>query len=205
MAGIVPDQQIQPFCRIGISNLDRRQDREVVGQADCLEHYCGMRNGGGLYFDHAKSAYVSYPELTAPNFSDEPRTCGLTRELAFAQGTSWLASLFVSYAPPRLGLTRGEQLLLIAAQEGTTDEELCDRLEISIHAVKMRWRMIYDRASVCLPDLFDDSSPMDGERRGRGKEKKQRLLDYVRKHPEELHPVSRKLLRQSATQRTAVT
>jgi len=178
--------------------------REIVGQADCVEHYCGMRNGGGLYFDRVQGAYVNYPELNARNFSDEPRTCGLTRDLAFTQGTSWLASLFVSYARPRLGLSRGQQRQLRAALDGETDDELGDSLGISIHAVKMRWRTIYDRAA-CVHDLVADRSRLDGEMRGRGREKKQRLLDYVRKHPEELHPVSRKLLRQSATQRTAVT
>jgi hypothetical protein len=180
--------------------------RELVGQADCVEHYYCMRDAGGFYFDRVRGAYVSYPELNAQNFADEPRTCGLTRELASAQVTSWLASFFVSYAPPQLSLSRGEQQLLRAARDGETDEELGDRLGISIHAVKMRWRMIYDRAAACLPDLVAaDCSRVDGEAFGRGKQKKQRLLDYVRKHPEELHPVSRKLLRQSATQRTAVT
>ena len=35
----------------------------------------------------------------------------------------------------------------------------------------------------------------------RGKQKKQRLLAYLREHPEELRPVSRKLLQQEAEQR----
>jgi len=166
--------------------------REVIGQADCLEHYNGMRNGGGLYFDRFRGAYGNYPELNAGNFPDEPRNCGLTRDLAVTQPSSWLGSLIVSYAPPRLGLTRSEQRLLLAARDGQTDKQLSDRLGISIHVVKRRWRMIYDRAA-CLPDLL--GLRMEAEARGRGEEKKQRILDYVRKHPEELHPVSRKLLK----------
>ncbi len=170
--------------------------REVFGQADCVEHYDGMRNGGGMYFDRARGSYANYPDLNARNFSDEPRNCGLTRDLAFTQATSWLASLFVSYAPPRLGLSQSEQRMLRAARGGETDEELADLLGISIYAVKIKWRMIYERAAACLPDLFGDSAGLNGEEHHRGKEKKQHLLDYVRKHPEELHPISRKLLQQ---------
>jgi hypothetical protein len=176
--------------------------REVVAQVDCLEQYYGMRVAGGLYFDRVRSAYVNYPELNAQSFSDEPHTCGLTRDLAFTQGASWLASVFVSYAPPQLGLSRSEQLLVIAARDGETDEQLSERLGVSIHAVKMRWRMIYDRAAACLPELVADSPRVDGEAHGRGKEKKQRLLDYVRKHAEELRPVSRKLLHRGLPQGT---
>lgn len=176
--------------------------REVVGQADRIEHYCGMRDGGGFYFDRLHGTYVNYPELNVRNFSDEPRTCGLTRELAFTQVTSWLASLFVSYAPPRLGLSPGEQQLLRAALSGETDEELGKSLGISLYAVKVRWRIIYGRAAACLPNLVADSSCVDGQKRHRGREKKQHLLDYIRKHPEELRPISRKLLNQWTAQKS---
>jgi hypothetical protein len=36
----------------------------------------------------------------------------------------------------------------------------------------------------------------------RGKEKKHRLLGYLREHAEELRPVSRKLLQQAAARKT---
>jgi hypothetical protein len=81
-----------------------------------------------------------------------------------------------------------------------TDEELGDVLGISIHAVKMRWPVIYNLPARYLPELFGDTLHWDRETHRRGREKKQRLLDYVREHPEELHPVSRKLLLQESTQ-----
>jgi len=176
--------------------------REVIGQADCLEHLHGMRHAGGLYFDRFLGACENYPEVNVRNFSDEPHNCFMTRDLALTHAPSWISSLFLSYEPPRLSLSRSQARLLRAALDGETDEQLSDRLGISIHAVKMTWRMIYDRVAMCLPDLLSDSSRKDGEMRRRGKEKKQRLLDYVRKHPEELHPVSRKHLHQDTTQRT---
>ena len=46
--------------------------------------------------------------------------------------------------------------------------------------------------------LFQTVRRWMGRGKGRGKQKKQRLLDYLREHPEELRPVSRKLLRQTA-------
>lgn len=175
--------------------------QEVVAQADCLEHMNAMRYAGGLYFDRVLGTYGNSPEVNAWNFSDEPRNFGITRDLAFTQGSSWLSSLFVSYSSPRLGLSQGEQRLLLAARDGATDEELSGRLGISIHAVKMRWRMIYDRAAACLPDLVADNSCVDGETRHRGREKKQHFLDYIRRHPEELRPISRKLLNQWTAQK----
>ena len=95
--------------------------REIVEQADCIEHYYGMRDAGGFYFDRIRGAYVNYPELKAQNFSDEPRTCGLSRDLAAIQPASWLSSFFGSYTPPQLCLSRSEQRLLVAAREGATD------------------------------------------------------------------------------------
>jgi hypothetical protein len=55
-------------------------------------------------------------ELNVGNFSDEPRTCGLTPDLASIQTASWLRSFFASYTPPPLCLRRSEQRLLLAAQ-----------------------------------------------------------------------------------------
>lgn len=80
------------------------QLREVMGQADCLEHMRAMRDAGGLYFNRSRGTYGNFPEVNVRNFSNEPRNIGITRELALTHGYSWLSSFFVSYAPPRLGL-----------------------------------------------------------------------------------------------------
>jgi hypothetical protein len=62
--------------------------------------------------------------------------------------------------------------------------------------VKNSWRSIYNRAISSLPEIF-----LDNAQAKRGKEKKRRLLAYLRDHPEELRPVSRKLLLQASTRR----
>jgi DNA-binding CsgD family transcriptional regulator len=118
--------------------------------------------------------------------------------LAFKRGGSWGASAFL-YSSPRFGFSRSEQRLLSCGLDGGTDEEIADKLGISLVAVRKRWRAIYERAREIAPELVPNLASENGRSGERGKSKKQRLLAYVRDHPEELRPVSRKLLRQSAT------
>ena len=114
--------------------------------------------------------------------------------MAFSNSASWLGSLFVYYSPPRFGFNRSEQRLLVAALEGGTDKEVSDVLGISLFAVKKTWRIIYERVATCQPEMVPANTQVDALTQDRGKQKKQRLLSYLREHPEELRPVSRKLL-----------
>jgi hypothetical protein len=61
---------------------------------------------------------------------------------------------------------------------------------------KKAWRSIYDKVRDSGIDVLPDETN-DAENGDRGKEKKQRLLTYVREHPEELRPVDMKSLRRS--------
>jgi hypothetical protein len=97
--------------------------------------------------------------------------------------------------------SRGEQLLLLAALSARTDQELSDHLVISPSTIKNTWRSIYNRSASRLPEMFLDHSPADVEISKRGSEKRRHLLAFLREHPEELRPVSRKLLRQAGPQR----
>lgn len=166
--------------------------RELIGQADCFENMCGMLRGGGLYYRRDLGQYGQAPEVDAENFSDEPRNVGMTRELAQTLGASWVGSLFL-YEAPRCGFARSEQRLLEAAQFGGTDEELSKQLGISLAAVKKTWRSIYERAAGQIPSFDGSISEVPSQTRGR--QKKQHLLAYMREHPEELRPVSRRLLK----------
>jgi len=71
---------------------------------------------------------------------------------------------------------------------GETDEELALDLGVSLSAVKKTWAHIYERTSAYLPDVCPACEPSGAAERG--KEKKQRLLSYLRDHPEELRPAS---------------
>jgi hypothetical protein len=174
--------------------------REIIAPADCLEHLHVMRNAGGLYFQRNENRYGSFPEVTAQEFECEPRYVGMSRELAFVHGASWVGSLFL-YPPPQFCFSRSERRQLTLALEGGTDMELGDELGISEFGVKKTWRVIYDRVAACQPEVIPNNEQADASIQDRGKQKKQRLLAYLRKHPEELRPVSRKLLQQEGAQR----
>jgi hypothetical protein len=174
--------------------------REVIGQADCLEHFEAMCNAGGLGFDRLKNQYTEVSAGSVQDLGEEPRNVGGAREIAFRIGGSWLWSLFL-YERPVFCFSRSEQRLLRSALEGGTDSDLSDELGVSLFAIKKMWRAIYDRVAACHPGLVPGNSPADAWVQDRGKQKKQRLLPYVRKHPEELRPVSRKLLNQQRASR----
>jgi hypothetical protein len=169
--------------------------REIFVQLDSMEHLEGLRAAGGLYFDHTQGCYGPIPNINEINFSDEPRNAGITQELAMrVTGCTWVASMF-AYGAPQFGFNPSEQRLLLSAlKDGETDEGLAAALGISVSAVKKSWRSIYQRVADRIPDLFPPHSSVENEIDARGRQKKQRLLAYVREHPEELRPFSRKWL-----------
>jgi hypothetical protein len=168
--------------------------KEVAAHPDSLERLQTMRNCGGLLWDGAKAGYYKFPEDGWERIVKEPHISGITRTLALSERGSWLASLFIFYEPPKIGFSRSEQRLLLSAMHGSTDQELCEELAVSLDAVKKAWRSIYDRVAVCLPDLFASDNGADNGTNRRGKGKKQHVVAYLREHPEELRPVSRKAL-----------
>jgi hypothetical protein len=168
---------------------------EFIVQPETAEHLLGLRNAGGLSLNPRNGSYGEFHVSDACDFLREPCIIGGTRESILSQLVSWAFPLFV-YQPPRCGFSRSEQRLLLSALDGGTDEELADALQISLSAAKKVWRSIYARVGVCLPELLPHSVT-DVEASERGKEKKQRLLAYLRDHPEELRPVSRRLLKEN--------
>lgn len=135
----------------------------------------------------------------SPGQTDEvvknPYVLVMNAELAASRFGSWASGLFVSRFP-QIGFSRSEQRVLEEALRGGTDEELAMELEISISAVKKAWRSIYDRVERSKIGILPSGSN-EIETTDRGKGKKHRLLVYVREHPEELRPISMKLLRQA--------
>lgn len=149
-------------------------------------------NSGGWYLRNTPSGHFSSSQEPAESMFLQPHMLEITKEMAAKRPGSW-ASLFFAYRKPVIGFTPGEQRLLSAALQGGTDVELSDLLGVSLSAVKKMWASIYLRVQSRKPfDLrieLDES--LDGDR---GKEKKQKLLVYLREHPEELRPHSLRLL-----------
>jgi hypothetical protein len=165
--------------------------KELVAQPVNPQAWRDMINAGSLCLDPANGRYVGSPDKHSPELSSAPHLFGMTRELALGPFLgSWISALFV-HQPPQLGFRPSEQRLLSAALAGGTDEDLADDLCVSVSAVKKTWFSIYDRATAWLPGLIPGNLQWEAPERRRGKEKKQRLLAYVREHPEELRPVPR--------------
>jgi hypothetical protein len=162
--------------------------REVTGHGMSVEALEGSFRSGGLYFSPVRRCYVDSTDKPLHEVLAEPHIVGLTRELAMARFGTWIGSLFV-YEPPQFGFRPSEQRLLLAALQGGTDEDITGTLEISLSAVKKTWHSIYDRVTTLSPGLIPDKVPEELTSE-RGKEKKQRLLAYLREHPEELRPAS---------------
>jgi hypothetical protein len=177
---------------------------EVIAQAESVEHLCGMLNVGVLYFDAHDGGYKDLPEGAADQVAAAPHIVGLTREHALNFLGSWVGSLFL-YRPLRCGFSRSEQELLSSALAGGTDEELSRKLRVSHSYVKKTWRAIYQRAAAAAPECIADKVYEDGMPSERGKEKKHHLLPYVREHPEELRPVSRRILQRDTPGRSPST
>ncbi len=93
------------------------------------------------------------------------------------------AGLFQHHVAPQFAFTRGEQELLELALDGADDGAMAKSLFVTLAAIKRRWSTIFERVGAARPDLC----PSDGEGT-RGIQKRQRVLNYVRSHPEELRP-----------------
>ena len=165
----------------------------ISSQAESAERLQWMIDGGGLLWDAARGRYVRSLGKDLADVFREPHIVGTTPEVECSRPGSSVSPLF-DYHRPELGFSRGEQRLLLAALPGRTDEELCRELGTSVPTVKSMWRTIFNRAASHLPELFSDHLQMEARNAERGKEKRRHLLAYLRDHPEELRPVSRKLL-----------
>ncbi len=161
---------------------------------------------GALLWDPAAAHYTDVSGLDPEEIARKPHLIGLTRSIESARGGSWIGSWIGSlfdYRAPRLGFGCAEQKLMLAALRGeNTDEELSVLLGVAMPTVKKTWLSIYRRAAAGAAPIF----PSDGGKaspRARGREKRRRLLAYLREHPEELRPHSPKLLECGVSQRSA--
>jgi hypothetical protein len=171
----------------------------IASQMESVERLQWTLQTGGLLWNAARGRYVESLDKDPREILKEPHLIGVTREIERGRPGTWVGALF-DYHPPQLGFSPSEQRLLLSALSDRTDEELCNELGTSLSTVKNTWRSVYNRAASRLPDLFPDNSQAGPPLSQRGKEKRRPLLAYLREHPEELRPVSRKLLQRGTAQ-----
>lgn len=76
-----------------------------------------------------------------------------------------------------------------------TDLELGAALGVSVPTIKKMWASIYRRVADNRPEIIAENAHPPVEAQSRGKEKRRRLLAYLREHPEELRPYSLRLVK----------
>ena len=115
---------------------------------------------------------------------NRPFLMGITREEARRREGCVMGYFFV-FQPPRFGFTPEQQKMLRLCHRlpESSDEALAQALGEPPATVKNWWRAIYGRMMDADPDLL----PIR-ESGARGLEKKRRVLQYLREHPEELRP-----------------
>jgi len=176
--------------------------KEVIGNhCESVDRLSFFLKTGAALWDSLAGGYTSKMRGDPSEIVSKPHIVGITRELERTRegdwGGSWAGALF-DYHPPILGFNRSEQRLLSNALSGATDEHLAVKLETSFPVVKKMWVSIYHRVEDCLPALMPDLLEPGIPSGGRGKEKRRSLLAYLREHPEELRPFSRKHSLQAA-------
>lgn len=169
--------------------------KEMTCQMESAQRLQWAVDAGGMLWNPINKCYVKSPRESFEQVFEEPHIVGLTRELEFERPGSLVGGLFY-YQRPQFGFSPREQRLLITALggESQTDQELARALHIALPTVKKMWLSIYRRVADRKPELVHDRSHAETETSERGREKRRRLLVYIREHPEELHPVSRRLL-----------
>lgn len=127
--------------------------------------------------------------ITGHPLSQKPhaRLVGLTKEEAEARPGSYFSGLFV-HSLPRFHFSQAEQKLLRHALIGETCEDLASSMSLSPWTVKKRWRSIYDRVTEADEQLLPPPAINGPREHSRGSERRRRLLNYLRQHPEELRP-----------------
>jgi len=169
---------MQAHCGFKLKEIISQQNERMMMEV--------VSNSGGFFWDCAEERYVEAHNCDAEKVLQHPFILGATAETA-RQHLSWTTTLF-QYNQPRLYPTPAEQKLLSAAIGGLKDEELSCELGVSLSFLKKTWSSIYLRAAEKLPELNLEIAV--GSSSQRGKEKKQRVLSYLREHPEELRPIS---------------
>src|ERR1700739_2226753 len=167
--------------------------KEFLAQTTDVEGARTSLHSGAILLT-SRGTYRELPVVGAQEVLLEPHLFVITRQSALQRVGAWSSSLFID-SEPKIGFSRSEQRLLSEALRGLTDEELTCELQVSLSAIKKGWRSIYTRVEHSDPHIVP-APPATHEDGDRGKGKRHRLLNYLREHPEELRPVSMKLLRQ---------
>ena len=176
------------FWKDSILSITQRREVQILLPSSFAECLSGYRIRQILYesVDEPEKKFVDNSIVFTPiaEFPQEGRVIHLMTSESASLVPGSLANVIFSYKEPLLRLRESDQQLLLAALTGAIDSELAVSLNISLSAVKARWRSVYSRLAEIMPDLVGVESSA-GER---GPQIRHVVLAYVRAHPEELRP-----------------
>ena len=116
-----------------------------------------------------------------------PYLMGLFRDDEQSKYPGSAISYLFHSPPPTFGFSESERRVLLRAMLDESDEAMAESLGVSHEAVKKTWRRIHQRVDTVAPDLLLQVSEPDGTA-SRGKDRRRKLLQYLRYHLEELRP-----------------
>jgi hypothetical protein len=160
----------------------------VLQEAHAVAELPFFAAGGFLVKSEFDRFYAEHPGDRPPP-ERRPHLMGLFRtdpECRFPGNA--LADLFQPTPDPRVHFSAAEQRVLIHAVLDESDEAIAQRLGISHDAVMKTWRRIHHRVTMRAPEIVEGAADNASIR---GKERRRRLLQYLRYHPEELRPFLR--------------
>ena len=159
--------------------------KEIISQQNERIMLEVVSNSGGLFWNCAQQRYVEAHNFDVEEVLQHPFILGELQRRH--QNTP--RGLRPFFNTVNLACTRNQRKrAAFAAIRGLKDEELSCELGVSLSFIKKTWSSIYNRAAETLPELNLEIAA--GSAPQRGKEKKQRVLAYLREHPEELRPIS---------------
>jgi DNA-binding CsgD family transcriptional regulator len=132
-----------------------------------------------------KSDFASfYAKRARPPAERHPYLMGLFDEDPESRVTGTNMSYLFQRVDPRFHFSPAEQRMLQRALLDESDAEIAAALCVSPDAVKKTWARVHQRIAATAPNVHGEASPAAG----RGKERRRRLLQYLRYHLEELRP-----------------
>jgi len=181
--------------RDGIMNPDQLAEVHALLGTSFVEHFAGYRfnrvlkeaiGDSRIALARATGTY----RLLAEFPESESALAVLTRESALTAPYSAAATIY-RYRAPVLRLRPAEQELLAAALSGKTDAELSVDLGLTVESTKKRWLSIFGRVDQFKPEILSQTeADADAFNDVRGRQKRHRVVAYIRAHPEELRPFS---------------
>ena len=163
----------------------RRMLQEAHGS-----HEAAMLSGAGLRLKCDYAGYFAALPSAGPPTDERPVLMGLYADDPESRLLGTAAASLFHRGEPRFFFSPAEQRVLARAVLDESDEEIAREIGLSIAAVKKVWRRAYDRVTDQAPALLamDEGGPGST----RGKEKRRKLVRYLRYQLHELRPITRR-------------